>query len=76
MNGPEVAENLQAKHSDLHVLFMSGFSDSELLRSQLSEKNRPLLQKPFTSLQLALKVREAIDQRNSAFDSRLPSESP
>jgi two-component system, cell cycle sensor histidine kinase and response regulator CckA len=48
LTGPVVAERLRAKQPDLHVLFMSGFHDAELVQRFVTNKGFNLLTKPFT----------------------------
>lgn len=62
LNGIELARELTASNRELKVLFMSGYTDSELLAAAEREWSRPLLQKPFTSTVLTQRVRETLDQ--------------
>jgi PAS domain S-box-containing protein len=58
MNGGELARRLLHEQPDLKVLFLSGYSDSAVLRANLLEEGRAFLQKPFTPRVLARKVHE------------------
>jgi len=61
MGGREVARELQARYSDLRVLFMSGFSnDTDVTQRAVGEES-VLLQKPFTLMGIARRVRQALD---------------
>jgi two-component system, cell cycle sensor histidine kinase and response regulator CckA len=61
MNGPELARRLLAAHPHLRCLFVSGyFADSAALRSAQAQEI-DFLQKPFSSADLADRVRRALD---------------
>ncbi len=59
MTGRELADRLRASAPSLRVLFMSGYPGS--LGEQLG-RNIDLLEKPFTSLTLVSRVRQALDR--------------
>jgi PAS domain S-box-containing protein len=58
MNGCDLANRLQSHRRDLKVLFMSGYTDTAVLRHGLLAEGTAFLQKPFTPNALASKVRE------------------
>jgi two-component system, cell cycle sensor histidine kinase and response regulator CckA len=61
MNGPELARRLLAAHPHLRCLFVSGyFPDSTAVRSAQAD-GIDFLQKPFSSADLADRVRRALD---------------
>ena len=61
MNGPELARRLLADHPHLRCLFVSGyFSDSAAMRDGLVQ-GIDLLQKPFSTTELAQRVRRVLD---------------
>jgi CheY-like chemotaxis protein len=62
LSGNGLAERLQGMYANLKILFMSGYTDSAMLRHGISEATITLLQKPFTADALARKVREMLDQ--------------
>jgi signal transduction histidine kinase len=62
MTGPELASRISKLYSDTKVLFMSAYTDSSVLTRVVVEPGRMFLQKPFTSVLLAQKVREALDR--------------
>ena len=62
MNGRELAEQLERMRSGLRVLFVSGYTDDDVLLKGISRDERTFLQKPFTSLELARRVRVVLDQ--------------
>jgi YesN/AraC family two-component response regulator len=61
MNGVSLAERAKALKSNLKVLYVSGYRDGELRRLGMPDLGPSLLQKPFTTLDLATKVRQALD---------------
>jgi two-component system cell cycle sensor histidine kinase/response regulator CckA len=61
MNGRELAERLQARTPGLRVLFMSGYTEDEVVRRGVAS-GVPLLQKPFTMEGIIAAVRTALDQ--------------
>ncbi|WP_373061649.1 ATP-binding protein [Gemmatimonas sp.] len=62
MNGRELAEQLEQMRPGMRVLFMSGYTDDAALLKGVSLDERTFLQKPFTSLDLAKRVRSVLDQ--------------
>jgi two-component system, cell cycle sensor histidine kinase and response regulator CckA len=61
MNGRELAERLARSRDQLRVLFVSGYTDDAVLLRGISTDERTLLPKPFTSLELAQRVRQTLD---------------
>ena len=62
MSGPDLARRLTALHPQLNVLFMSGYIDDLVTRQEIQEQGIAYLQKPFSPVNLARKVREVLDQ--------------
>jgi two-component system cell cycle sensor histidine kinase/response regulator CckA len=60
MSGRELAERLEPDHPGLRFLYMSGYMDDAVMRHGI-EAGVAFLQKPFTPLALAKKVREVLD---------------
>ena len=48
LTGPVIAERLCARQPDLHVLFISGYHDADLVQRFVTRKGFTLLPKPFT----------------------------
>jgi PAS domain S-box-containing protein len=64
MSGPELAERLRGLRPEMRVLFVSGYTDGEIVRGGELEPGTDFLQKPFTREQLAMKVREVLRPRH------------
>ncbi|WP_176067071.1 ATP-binding protein [Anaeromyxobacter diazotrophicus] len=61
MGGPELAAELLAIQPALRVLYVSGYTENEALRSGALPEGQAFLQKPFTGDELARAVRETLD---------------
>jgi CheY-like chemotaxis protein len=61
MSGRALAEALTASRPGLRVLFMSGYTDDEILRRGLGTTGVALLEKPFTAEALRDAVRRELD---------------
>jgi two-component system cell cycle sensor histidine kinase/response regulator CckA len=61
MNGPQLRDELLKLDPGLKTLFMSGFADDILSKSDPNSKT-PLIDKPFTPDALAKKVREVLER--------------
>jgi PAS domain S-box-containing protein len=62
MNGRPLVEKLMETRGEMRVLFMSGYTDDEVMRRGVIDGRTAFLQKPFTPAQFARKVREVLDQ--------------
>lgn len=61
MSGPELAGRVRKSRPQTRVLYMSGYTDDEILcRKGLPERSS-YIQKPYTPLELVRKVRETLD---------------
>ena len=65
MNGRALAESLVTARPELRVLYMSGYTDDVLAPSGVLESGTLLLEKPFTTLALLRRVREALGKRGT-----------
>jgi CheY-like chemotaxis protein len=63
MSGPSVAEAVVALRPATRVLYVSGHTDDAIVRTGVLEEGKPFLQKPFTPVQLARKIREILEDR-------------
>jgi PAS domain S-box-containing protein len=66
MSGRQLADMLAQTRPDLAVLYMSGYTDEAVLRHGVFEAGVAFLQKPFTPIGLARKVREVLDAKAGA----------
>ena len=62
MNGPDLAEQVRRHNPGLKVLYMSGYTDAAVQHQNPLPKNAALLRKPFRKMDLAQKVRAALDR--------------
>jgi signal transduction histidine kinase/CheY-like chemotaxis protein len=65
VSGPAVAEALQALRPSTRVLFISGYPDDAIVRTGVLNEGRAFLQKPFTPIQLARKIREVLEDQEA-----------
>jgi CheY-like chemotaxis protein len=63
LGGSEFARQLAEMDRGLPVLFMSGFTDADVVRRGLLDPGAPYLQKPFDAATLGRRVREMLDAR-------------
>jgi CheY-like chemotaxis protein len=61
MGGSETASKIRVLAPEVKVLFMSGYTEDLLLRHAPLETGTAFLEKPFTPVGLARKVREVLD---------------
>jgi CheY-like chemotaxis protein len=61
MGGRELVERLGSTRPKTRVLYMSGYTDGDIVRRGLVQRTRSFVQKPFTAEQLSRKVREVLE---------------
>ena len=61
MNGRELAETLRGRQPDLKVLYISGYTDDEVVQRGISGSEVAFLRKPFASEELVRRVRGVLD---------------
>jgi len=61
MSGRQLASRLAQQRPAMRILFMSGYSDDAALADRTLRTGVAFLQKPFTPVSLARKVREVLD---------------
>ncbi len=62
MGGKELVKRMKTLHSEIRVLFISGYTDHAITYHAGLKPGTPFLQKPFSPTALARKVREVLDQ--------------
>jgi CheY-like chemotaxis protein len=60
-SGRALAEQVAQRWPSLRVMYMSGYTDDEILRRGLMRSGTPFLQKPFSADRLAEAVRATLD---------------
>ena len=60
MNGRELSKRVTQYNSGLHCLYMSGYSDNVIVHHGVLEKGINFIQKPFTTQELAKKIRDIL----------------
>ena len=65
IGGPELIKEIKADFPRIKVLFVSGYTDDAVVRHGLIEVGAAFLQKPFTPLGLARKVRQVLDEKSN-----------
>jgi CheY-like chemotaxis protein len=76
MGGREFAGHLARVRPGLPVLFMSGYTNDEIMRRGLLEPGAPFLAKPFSPETLSAKVREVLDLAGSSTLQHEPARIP
>ena len=61
MSGRELVDALRTLRPEIRVLYMSGYTDDEILRRGLHDPHMSFIQKPFTSENLAMQIRKVLD---------------
>ncbi|MES2305907.1 MAG: response regulator [Gemmatimonadota bacterium] len=61
IGGGELARRAVATHPDLRVLFISGYTDDEVIRDARMESGRAFVAKPFTAEEFLGRVRDLLD---------------
>jgi two-component system, cell cycle sensor histidine kinase and response regulator CckA len=63
INGKQLAEQFGTSRRDMKVLYMSGYSDDVIAHSGVLYRGVAYMQKPFTPVELAEKVREVLAKK-------------
>ena len=66
MGGGELAEKLMARRPDLKVLYISGYTNDEVLRRGIQGAPAGFLHKPFTADDFMRRVREVLEGASAA----------
>jgi PAS domain S-box-containing protein len=70
MNGREFVEALHDRTPGIPVLYMSGYTNDDILRRGLMDSSVAFLQKPFTAKSLARLVRSVLDAGSVVVEAR------
>ena len=62
MSGKELAGNMTRKHRDMKVIYISGYTNNEIVHHGVLEKGINFIQKPFNIDSLLAKVRKVLDE--------------
>ncbi|MBF8298850.1 MAG: histidine kinase, partial [candidate division NC10 bacterium] len=76
LNGPEAYALMEVVRPGLPVLFTSGYTSETPVFTEAQKRGLPILPKPYSSSQLARKVREALDRHLAPAPSRSHSSLP
>jgi two-component system, cell cycle sensor histidine kinase and response regulator CckA len=63
MSGRQLAENILSKRPQTKIVYMTGYTDDMVVQHKVLEPGVMLLQKPFSKVDLALKVRSTLDAK-------------
>jgi two-component system, cell cycle sensor histidine kinase and response regulator CckA len=61
MSGRQLAEKILSRHPRTKIVYMTGYTDDMVMQHNVLEPGVQVLQKPFTKVDLALKVRATLD---------------
>jgi CheY-like chemotaxis protein len=61
MSGRQLAERIQSTRPQIKIMYMTGYTDDMVVQHKVLEPGVKLLQKPFSKVDLALKVRSTLD---------------
>lgn len=62
MNGVELVERLKLTHAEMGVLYMSGYTDNDIVKNNILNSEAQFIRKPFTPESLAIKIRQVLQQ--------------
>ena len=63
MSGRQLAERILSTRPETKIVYMTGYTDDMVVQHKVLEPGVRLLQKPFTKIDLAMKVRATLDGR-------------
>ena len=62
ISGPNLIRKIRAKFPEIKVIFMSGYAEEVFTNDDSDRDDFYFLQKPFTLNQLAIKVKEVLEE--------------
>jgi two-component system, cell cycle sensor histidine kinase and response regulator CckA len=66
IGGRELARRLREQRPDLPIVYMSGYTDDEVIRRGLLDSGVPFLEKPMSPETLLGKIRQVLDEQRGA----------
>jgi FixJ family two-component response regulator len=66
LSGRELVNRIRARWPETPVLFMSGYTDDEIVRRGVVKEGAPFIQKPFLGSELMQAIRSVLDAPVSA----------
>lgn len=63
LGGADLARQLAEERPDVRIIFMSGYTDNDVIRRGMATEGFAFVQKPFEPNDLALHVRDTLDQQ-------------
>ncbi len=72
MGGRELMEQARLARPGLRGMYMSGYTDDQIVKAGVIDQQIPFLQKPFSPDTLAAKIREVLDTPPAATEQELP----
>lgn len=61
MGGRELYERIRRQRPEIKVLYMSGYTDNAIVHQSVLDPGTAFLQKPYTPISLARKVKEVLE---------------
>ena len=61
MGAGQLVDELLGERPELKVLYISGYTNDEVMRRGITRSDAAFIRKPFTSVELMQKVREVLD---------------
>ena len=65
LSGSDLDEALRKHYPDVVTLFMSGYTDDEIVHQGVLDDDKLFIQKPFTPMGLTLKIRETLKRKKA-----------
>lgn len=72
LSGPDLARACVRLHPEMRVLYVSGYTGDAVMRLGMVEEDVAFLSKPFTRVELTLKVQEVLDAPAPPSPAELP----
>ncbi|MEJ2053986.1 MAG: response regulator, partial [Calditrichaceae bacterium] len=63
MSGRQLADEIRQKNAEIKILFFSGYTDDSIVHHGVLDEGTEFIQKPYSNIGLAQKVRSVLDKR-------------